>query len=182
VVVLAVAALPAGSVALAGFGIDSLIEILASSVVIWQLRGLDSPARMRPALRSIAIGFGLLAMYIAVQSAVMLTGASRPGRSVAGAAWLGLTAIVMFALAHGKSRTGDRLGNVVLQTEARITTIDGALAVAILAGVGLNATARWWWADPVCALGLGVYGAREALHAWREASGVTDGGSARSQS
>ena len=170
VVVLAVTAVSAGSVALAAFGIDSLIEILASAVVIWQLRGVDDPARERRALRIIAVAFALLAVYIAGQAAVTLASGSHPGRSVAGAAWLALTAAVMFALAYGKALTGRRLGNPVLKTEARITVVDGALAVAVLIGVVLNAAAGWWWADPIAAVVLVAYGARESRHAWSEAA------------
>ena len=170
VVVLAITALAAGSVALAGFGIDSLIEILASTVVIWQLRGTDDSSRIRPALRVIAVAFALLAIYITVQSAVTLIAADHPGPSVSGAAWLGLTAVAMFTLAYGKADTGRRLGNPVLRTEARITVIDGALALAVLTGVLLNAAAGWWWADPVSALVLVLYGGREARHAWHESA------------
>lgn len=170
VVVLAITAVAAGSVALAAFGIDSLIEILASTVVVWQLRGTETSARTRPALRIIAVAFALLAVYIAVQSTVTLLTAHHPGRSTVGAVWLALTAAAMFALAHGKADTGRRLDNAVLRTEARITVIDGALAVAVLVGVALNAAVGWWWADPVCALVLVVYGTREARHAWQEAS------------
>jgi divalent metal cation (Fe/Co/Zn/Cd) transporter len=159
-VILAAAAVAAGSVALAGFGIDSLIEILASTVVIWQLRGTDTDTRTRPALR----------IYIAVQSAIVLANNDRPGHSVSGAIWLAVTAIVMFLLAYGKADTGQRLNNPVLRTEARITVIDGALATAILIGVLLNTAAGWWWADPAAALVLVFYGAREARHAWHEAS------------
>ena len=169
-IVLAVTAVAAGSVALAGFGIDSLIEILASTVVVWQLRGTDTSSRTRPALRIIAVAFAALAVYIAVQSAVALGGGDRPGRSIAGAVWLAVTAVAMFALARGKADTGRRLENRVLQTEARITVIDGALATAVLVGVVLNAAAGWWFADPIAALVLVVYGSREARHAWSEAS------------
>jgi divalent metal cation (Fe/Co/Zn/Cd) transporter len=169
-VILAVAAVAAGSVALAGFGIDSLIEILASTVVVWQLRGTGTDTRTRPALRTIAIAFACLAIYIAVQSAIVLANTDRPGRSVSGAIWLAATAIAMFALAYGKADTGQRLNNPVLRTEARITVIDGALATAILIGVLLNATAGWWWADPASALVLVFYGAREARHAWHEST------------
>jgi divalent metal cation (Fe/Co/Zn/Cd) transporter len=167
-VILAAAAVAAGSVALAGFGIDSLIEILASTVVIWQLRGTDTDARTRPALQIIAIAFAGLAIYIAVQSAIVLANTDRPGPSVTGAIWLTVTAGAMFALAYGKADTGRKLNNRVLQTEARITVIDGALAAAILIGVLLNAAAGWWWADPLAALVLVFYGAREARHAWHE--------------
>ncbi len=172
VVVLAITAFAAGSVALAGFGIDSLIEILASTVVIWQLREIDTSSRMRPALRIVAVAFALLALYIAMLSAITLSAADHPGHSVAGAVWLGVTALAMFALAYGKADTGRRLHNAVLRTEARITLIDGALALAVLTGVVLNAAAGWWWADPLAALVLVVYGGREAHHAWRDATAV----------
>jgi divalent metal cation (Fe/Co/Zn/Cd) transporter len=169
-VVLAATAIAAGSVALAGFGIDSLIEILASTVVIWQLRGTDTIARTKPALRIIAVAFAGLVIYIAVQSAIVLASTDRPGRSVTGAIWLAVTAVVMFALAYGKADTGRGLNNPVLQTEARITLIDGGLATVVLVGVLLNAAIGWWWADPVAALALVFYGAREARHAWLEST------------
>jgi divalent metal cation (Fe/Co/Zn/Cd) transporter len=171
-VVLAATAIAAGSVALAAFGIDSLIEILASTVVVWQLRGTDTGTRTRTALRIIAIAFALLAVYIAVQSAIVVARGDHPGRSVAGAAWLGLTAVAMFTLAYGKDDTGRRLDNLTLRTEARITVIDGMLATAILVGVVLNSAAGWWWADPVAGLVLVAYGAREAHHAWQEAGDI----------
>ena len=169
VAVLVSTAIASGSVALAGFGIDSLIEILASTVVIWQLLGTDTATRTRPALRVIAVAFALLAVYLTAQSAVSLIAADHPQRSTLGAIWLGVTAVAMFALAAGKADTGQRLGNAVLSTEARITVIDGALAVAVLLGVLLNTAVGWWWADPISALVLVGYGGREARHAWREA-------------
>jgi len=168
-VVLMIAAVASGSVALAGFGVDSLIEIVASSVVIWQLKGQAGSGRERRALRAISIAFVLLAIYIAVQSVITLTAQSHPGRSTVGIVWLAVTVITMFVLAAGKRATGRRLGNVVLLAEARVTVIDGALAAAILLGVALNAAFGWWWADPLSALVILVYGVREARHAWGEA-------------
>lgn len=119
-----------------------------------------------------AVAFAPLAGHIAVQSAIVLASGDRPGSSVVGAAWLAVTAAAMFALAYGKADTGRRLANPVLRTEAHITVIDGALAVAVLAGVLLNALADWWWADPAAALVIVFYAGREAPHAWREASEV----------
>lgn len=171
VVVLAVAAVGAGgSVALAGFGVDSLIEIVASAVVVWQLQGEEGSNRERAALRVIAVAFVLLAVYIAVQTAITFTSRTHPGHSTLGIIWLAVTVLVMFALAAGKRDTGRRLDNPVLQTESRVTVIDGALAAAVLAGVVLNAAAGWWWADPLSALVILVYGLREARHAWAEAA------------
>lgn len=170
VVVLAIAAIAAGSVALAGFGVDSLIEIVASAVVVWQLKGEEGSDRERRALRIIAIAFLLLAIYIAVQSAITLSSNDHLGHSTLGIVWLAVTVLAMLALAASKRDTGRRLGNPVLQTESRVTVIDGALAAAVLAGVMLNAALGWWWADPLSALVILIYGLREARHAWLEAS------------
>ncbi len=168
-VVLAVAAVAAGSVALTGFGVDSLIEIVASAVVIWQLKGDEGSDRERRALRVIAVAFVLLAVYIAIQIVVTLSTQSHPERSTLGIVWLAATVLAMFALAAGKRSTGQRLRNPVLHTESRVTMVDGALAAAILTGVVLNAAAGWWWADPLSALVIVIYGLREAHHAWSEA-------------
>jgi divalent metal cation (Fe/Co/Zn/Cd) transporter len=168
-VVLLISALAAGSVALAGFGVDSMIEIVASAVVVWQLKGEIGSGRERRALQIIAIAFVLLVVYIAVQAAIVLISRSHPGHSVLGIAWLAVTIVVMFSLASGKRDAGHRLGNPVLLSEARVTVIDGALAAAVLLGVVLDAALGWWWADPLSALVILVYGLREARHAWLEA-------------
>lgn len=170
VVILALATVVSGSVALAGFGVDSLIEIVASSVVVWQLRGEEGSPRERRALRVIAVAFALLAVYIAVQATVTLAGGTRPHRSTLGVVWLAVTVAAMWALAYGKNRTGLRLRNRVLMTEARVTVVDGALAGAVLVGVALNAAAGWWWADPISSLVILAYGVLEARHAWSEAN------------
>ena len=161
IVVLAVAAVTARSVALAGFGLDSLIEIGASVVVLWELSGTGQD-RQRRALRLIGGAFLALAAYLAAQSAVVLVTGYRPGHSVLGIAWTALTAAVMFALAAGKARTGKALANPVLATEGRVTLVDGILAAAVLAGLGLNAAAGWWQADPLAALVIVFYALREA--------------------
>ncbi len=132
-------------------------------------REKPGPAAKRRALRIIAVAFVLLAIYIAVQSAVTFSSKSHPGHSTLGIVWLAVTVLAMFALAAGKRDTGDRLGNPVLRAEARVTLIDGALAAAVLAGVVLNAALGWWWADPLSALVILFYGLREARHAWAQA-------------
>ena len=165
------AAVSARSVALAGFGLDSLIEIVASLVVVWQLRELHAVERERWALRIIGVAFLLLAAYIAVQSVYVLVAGSRPHHSLLGIVWLALTAAAMFALAAGKRATGAALGNRVLQTEARVTVIDGLLATAVLIGLILNAVLGWWWADPAAAFVIVYYGLREGWHALRESVG-----------
>jgi divalent metal cation (Fe/Co/Zn/Cd) transporter len=160
IVVLAIAAISARSVALAGFGLDSLIEIGASTVVIWELSGTGEE-RQRRGLWLIGYAFAALAVYLLVQSTVVLATGYHPRHSVPGIVWTAATAVVMFALAAGKARTGRALDNPVLRTEGRVTMIDGILAVAVLAGLVLNAALGWWWADPAAGYVLVYYAARE---------------------
>ena len=161
VVVLAVAAVSARSVALAGFGLDSLIEIGASMVVVWELSGTGAE-RQRYALQLIGFAFIAVAVYLLVQSTVVLATGYRPHHSLLGIAWTAVTAVAMFALAWGKAKAGEALGNPVLRTEGRVTLIDGILAAAVLLGLTLNAGLGWWWADPAAGYVLVYYAAREA--------------------
>ena len=161
VFVLAFAAVQARSVALAGFGLDSLIEIGASAVVLWELADVNQK-RQRRALRLIGFAFIALALYLAIQSTVVLVVGFHPHHSPLGIVWTLVTALVMFGLASGKARTGAELSNPVLQAEGRITMIDGILATAVLFGLTLNAVAGWWWADPLAGYVLLYYAVREA--------------------
>ncbi|MCW2916951.1 MAG: cation transporter [Actinomycetia bacterium] len=160
VVILAVTAIWARSVALAGFGLDSLIEIGASAVVVWELSGTGQ-SRRRRALRMIACAFIALALYLMIQSTWVLAAGHHAARSPAGIAWTAITALVMSALAYGKTRTGTALGNPVLHAEGRVTLIDAILAAAVATGLVLNA-AGWWWADPAAGYVLVYYAAGEA--------------------
>ena len=162
IAVLAFAAIAARSVALAGFALDSLIEIGASIVVIWELSGTGED-RQRRGLRLIGYAFAALAAYLLVQSTVVLATGYHPHHSVPGIIWTAVTAAVMFALAAGKARTGRALDNPVLRTEGRVTLIDGILATAVLLGLVLNAAVGWWWADPAAGYVLIFYAAREVL-------------------
>ncbi len=167
VVLLALLAARSSSVALLGFGLDSLIEIGASIVVIWELTGGDG-ARQRRALRLIGWAFVALATYLLVQSAIALIAAHRPIPLWGGIGWTALTAAAMFALAAGKWRVGKRLGNPVLITEGRVTLIDGILASCVLAGIALDLWLGWWWADPLAGLVVVFYAIREAVHIFRQ--------------
>ena len=158
---LAAAAVGARSVALAGFALDSFIEIFASIVVVWQLKGTAGPARERRAIRLIGLAFFFLALYIAVQAAVTLALGIRPDSSRLGIIWLAATTVAMFGLAAAKRRTGAELANPVLQAEAKVTAVDGVLAAGILCGLILNAVAGWWWADIGAGAILVVYGIRK---------------------
>jgi divalent metal cation (Fe/Co/Zn/Cd) transporter len=161
VVVLAIAALRADSVALLGFGLDSLIEIGASTVVLWQLAETGEQ-RQRRALHLIGTAFIALAAYLTGQTAIALATGHHPHHSALGIVWTAITALAMFALAYGKNRTGIALANPVLITESRVTVIDGLLACAVLFGLALNAAAGFWWADPGASLVIVYYAAREA--------------------
>jgi divalent metal cation (Fe/Co/Zn/Cd) transporter len=168
-VIVLLAAVRAGSAALTGFGLDSAIEIFASIVVIWQLKGIEQGREIR-ALKLIGSAFIVLAIYVFVQSAWTLFAQAHPIPSSLGLIWLAVTCAVMLLLAWGKLVAGGQLGNVVLTTEARVTLIDAALAGAVLIGVGLNALFGWWWADPLSGLVIVYYGLQEGLTAWKHAT------------
>lgn len=161
IVALAIAAISARSVALAGFGLDSLIEIGASTVVVWELSGTGED-RQRRALKLIGVGFAALAVYLLVQCTWVLVTGYHPRHSPLGIGWTAITAAVMFALAAGKARTGAALDNPVLTTEGRVTLIDGLLAAAVLLGLVLNAACGFWWADPLAGYVIVYYGIKEA--------------------
>jgi divalent metal cation (Fe/Co/Zn/Cd) transporter len=166
VVILAVLAVRASSTALAGFGLDSLIEIGASTVVLWELSGTGERRQQR-ALRLIGGAFIALAIYVLVQAVIALATAHHAAPAPWGIAWTAVTAAVMFTLSFMKTRTGRALGNTVLETEGRVTFIDGILACAVLAGVLLDSVFGWWWADPVAGLVIVFYAIRESVEIFR---------------
>ena len=161
VIVITYAAVTARSVALAGFAVDSVIEIGASNVVLWELADV-AQNRQRRALRLIGIAFVALAVYLAVQSTAVLAVGFRPHHSPIGITWTAVTAVVMFALAAGKAKVGRALDNPVLIAEGRVTAVDGILAGAVLLGLVLNTIAGWWWADPAAGYVIVYYAVREA--------------------
>jgi len=167
--IIIVAAVKARSVALAGFELDSLIEIFASTIVVWQLKSIGQD-RERTALRLIGASFFALALYVLAQAAFTLLTGAHPGQSPGGIAGLAATLVVMLLLAWGKLATGRQLANPVLLTEARVTLIDGILAAAVLVGLLLNVLFGWWWADPLAGLVIVYYGFKEGRHAWYEAA------------
>jgi divalent metal cation (Fe/Co/Zn/Cd) transporter len=172
IIVVGVAALRASSVALAGFGLDSLIEIFASVVVIWDLTESKGHNEKR-ALRLIGAAFLALAAYVVVQTAYIFIAGGRPASSVLGIVWLAVTVLAMLLLAWGKRVTGRQLDNPVLIAESRVTVIDAYLAGAVLVGVALNALLGWWWADPLSGLVVVYYAMIEGVAHWREGSNVT---------
>lgn len=170
-IIILAAAARAGSAALAGFGLDSAIEIFASVVVVWQLKGTER-GRDGLALKLIGTAFIALAIYVFVQSVWTVLAHAHPAPSPLGLVWLAVTCVVMLLLAWGKLITGRQLGNIVLTTEAHVTLIDAALAGAVLIGIGLNALLGWWWADPLAGLVIVYYGVREGRAALKHEATV----------
>ncbi len=166
----------AHSLALVAFGLDSLIEVFASLVVVWHLGAFGttpSDARTARALRLVAIAFGVLAISLFVGSGRGLWMGTEADSSPIGIAYLGVTAIVMFSLARWKRRVGTELEVAPLLAEASVTFLDGLLATGILVALACNTAFGWWWADPIAAIAIGVAAAREAFETWGEAARPT---------
>ena len=168
VVVTALAAFNARSIAIGGFGLDSLIEIGASMIVIKELTRIDDHTHSS-ALRLIGIGFYLIALYILLQTSYLLLKDQHPHVSYVGIIWTAVTFLVMLGLAAGKHRVGTKLENPVLITEGKVTLVDAYLAATIMVGLLLNALFGFWWADPAGALVIVYYGIKEGRAAFAEA-------------
>jgi divalent metal cation (Fe/Co/Zn/Cd) transporter len=156
----------ASSIALIGFGLDSVIEFSAAAVVVWQLRGTVSEERESRALRLIGGTFFALAAYLTVESIIDLVNENRPEQSTAGIAVTAAALVVMPLLALAKRRTGQELGNRILIADAAESAFCAFTSAAALLGIGLNAWLGWWWADPVAALVIAGLAVREGIEAW----------------
>lgn len=163
----------AGSLALIGFGTDSIIELFASLVVVWHIaprHEVDRPERTGRALRLVALAFFALATVLVLVAVRDLASGRRPGESLFGVVYLAITAVVMLGLAVAKRRTADLLDSAPLRSEAAVTLLDAALAAATMLGLALNAWVGWWWADAAAALVVGFAAANEGREAWNEAN------------
>lgn len=161
----------AGSVSLIGFGLDSVIEVSASVILMWRLAqerrdDCTQPADRR-ATRAIAMSFAALAAYTASHAIADLLSAARPEVSMVGIVIAALSLAIMPALARAKHRLADQLGSRAQQSEAAQTRLCAWLSVVLLVGLAANAAAGWWWADPVAALGIATLAAIEAVRTWR---------------
>jgi divalent metal cation (Fe/Co/Zn/Cd) transporter len=167
----AVVAIAAGtiadSIALIGFGLDSVIEVSSAAAVAWQFAGPDPERREKVALRVIAGSFFALAAYVSVEAVRSLIGAERPEHSLVGIVLVAISVVVMPFLSWAQRRAGRELGSASAVADSKQTLLCTYLSAAVLVGLVLNSTFGWWWADPVVALGLAVVAVREGRQALR---------------
>lgn len=169
-VIEAVVAIAAGSVAgssaLIGFGLDSTVEVLSAAAVAWQFSGRDHQARERVALRIIAVSFFALAAYVSLEAVRAVAGAAEPHHSTVGIALAVVSLAVMPGLSWIERRTGHELGSASVVADSKQTLICSYLSAVVLAGLVLNSTLGWWWADPLAALVIAGFAVREGWEAW----------------
>jgi divalent metal cation (Fe/Co/Zn/Cd) transporter len=163
------AGIAAGSIALIGFGADSLIEAVAGFIVVWLFTGtrLGSHHAERRAQQMISISFYVLAVYVTVESIRTLVSGDHPETSWVGVALAAFTAVTMPLLAAAKRRVGNRLHSSATVKEASQTTLCAYLSIALLIGLLANALGGWWWADPTAALVIAGFAVKEGRESWR---------------
>ncbi len=170
------AGITAGSIALIGFGVDSLIEAFSGLVIVWLFSGRKESASLseRRAQRLVAATYFVLAAYISVESIRDLAGGHHPATSWVGIGLAAFTAPMMPLLATAKRRVGRRLGSAATVSEAGQNQLCAYLSVALLVGLLLNMLAGWWWADPAAALVIAAVALNEGVESWRGESSSDD--------
>ena len=163
------AGVAAGSIALIGFGADSLIEALAGFVVLWLFTGarIGSRAAERRAQQLIAASFFVLAAYIGFEATRSLVFQDEPSASWLGVGLAAFTAITMPLLARVKRGLGNRLHSSAAVKEASQTQLCAYLSIALLVGLLANGLLGWWWADPLAALAIAAVALQEGRQSWR---------------
>ena len=157
----------AGSVALVGFGLDSVVEVSSGLVVLWQFRHALPEARERQALRLIAISFFALAAYVGFESLRSLRGGAEPGPSPVGIGLAVASLAVMPLLSWAQRRTGKQLGSNAVVADGTQALLCTYLSAVLLLGLVLNATLGWSWADPIAGLVVAAVAVKEGREAWR---------------
>jgi divalent metal cation (Fe/Co/Zn/Cd) transporter len=163
------AGVAAGSIALVGFGADSLIESLAGFVLLWRFSGerAHDEGAERRAQQIIALTFYALALYVGIEAARSLATAAHPEPSWVGIGLATVTLVTMPMLARAKADVGARLGSSATASEGRQNMVCAYLSAALLVGLGANALAGWGWADPAAALVVAAVAVREGRESWR---------------
>lgn len=170
-VIEAVIALAAGaaasSVALVGFGLDSIVEVLSAAAVAWQFAARDPESRERKALRLIALSFFGLAAYVSASALLTLAGLKEAEHSPVGIVLAAVSLAVMPFLSLLERRTGRELGSASAVADSKQTLICSYLSAAVLVGLLLNSLFGWSWADPVAGLAIAIFAVREGVEAWK---------------
>jgi divalent metal cation (Fe/Co/Zn/Cd) transporter len=163
------AGIAAGSIALIGFGADSVVESVAGFILIWRFSAgrSGSDAAERRAQRLIGVSFFVIAAYVAIEAGRTLITADHPEASWVGIGLAAVTLSIMPPLARAKARVGEELGSSATKSEGRQNMLCAYLSAALIVGLGANAVLGWWWADPVTALVIAGVAIREGLEAWR---------------
>jgi divalent metal cation (Fe/Co/Zn/Cd) transporter len=177
------AGVQAGSIALVGFGLDSVIELTAAAVVLWRLRLEARGAEVErvqiveaAVSRFVGVTLIALAAYVVIQSVWILWTREAPQESWLGVALAVLSLLIMPLLGIGKLRAADEIGSRALRQEAKETFACAFLSFALLLGLGANAIAGWWWADPAAALLMVPWLVREGLEAFESDEDEEDEG------
>jgi len=147
-----IAGIIAGSIALIGFGADSVIEVASSTILLWRLNHEFGEKRERTALRLVGVSFLLLAAYVGWEAIESLIKHQPPSVSYFGIVFSALCLIVMPLLARAKRRIAAQLNSRAMEADSKQSSICAYLAAILLCGLTLNALFGWWWADPVAAL------------------------------
>ena len=157
----------AGSVALVGFGLDSIVEVSSGLIILWQFRHPLPEARERTALRLMAVSFFALAAYVAVESVRALASGHSADPSSVGIALAAASLVIMPFLSWAQRRTGRALGSNAVVADSTQTLLCTYLSAVLLIGLVLNATLGWHWADPIAGLVIAAVAAKEGRDAWR---------------
>lgn len=157
----------AGSVALVGFGLDSIVEVSSGLIILWQFRHPMPEARERHALRLIAVSFFALAAYVTFESGRALLGSHEARPSNLGIAIAASSLVIMPALSWAQRRTGRELGSGSVVADSKQTLLCTYLSAVLLGGLVLNTTLGWHWADPIAALVIAAVAVKEGIDAWR---------------
>ncbi|RDI24668.1 cation transporter [Lentzea flaviverrucosa] len=157
----------AGSTALIGFGLDSVIEVASATAVAWQFAGRDPEKRERTALKVIAVSFFALAAYVSVESVLSLVQGERAGHSTVGIVLASVSLLVMPWLSYAQRRAGRELGSASAVADSKQTLLCTYLSAVLLVGLVVNSLFGWWWADPLAALVIAVVAVKEGREAWR---------------
>lgn len=173
------AGVAAGSIALIGFGVDSFVETISGTILLWRLRAEASGGAdeeriehvERRAERLVGFSFVILAAYVAFEAIRTLAAQDRPDASPVGIALTAVSIGVMLWLARAKRETGETLGSRALIADSHQTYACWYLSFTTLAGLVLNAAFGLWWADPLAALVIAVFLVREAREAWEGEEG-----------